>query len=370
MTVPCPCGAATTVRHGSSSRGYLRPVGGSVEEAPCKAERFLCKACGRTFTVLPPHAREDERRVRDLVAELAFAHGRSGAARASGLGESVVGRLLDRWQSEREPDVLDAAPDFVILDVVPVRDGDAVLVADLDREALAEVSEGPAGLAGWLARPGVLQPLRACLPIDPALARTVREGVPGIQVMVAPSVVLRGIRAALTAGLASLRREPSMARRNAFPGAARFLRALDGRVPQGEGWPVEVTALLSAGRAARAVAGAPDAAVGARLWPEFEMAASVPGGAPLLRLMGTWRDAILAGLDHRFVDRMALAMTKVRRAAAARRPTLLLRDFRALVLLRDFERTAGPAGHGTVPHGRPVAGLASLLAGNAPAAPA
>lgn len=161
-----------------------------------------------------------------------------------------------------------------------------------------------------------------------------------------------------------------MARRNAFPGSARFLRALDGRAPQGEGWPVEVTALLSAGRVARAVAQSPDAAAGARLWPEFEMAASVPGGAPLLRLMGTWRDAILAGLDHRFVDRMAVAVAKVRRAAAARRPTLLVRDFRALVLLRDFERAVDPGGHGTIAHGRPVAGLAALLSGNGGAAPA
>lgn len=370
MTTPCPCGAATTVRHGSSQRSYLRPADGTVEEAPCKAERFLCKACGRTFTVLPPHAREDEGRVRELVAELAFAHGRAGAVRVSGLGESVVGRLVDRWQADRETDVIDAAPDFILLDMVRMRDGTAVLVTDLDREALAEVSDGPDGLAGWLARPGILQPLRACLPIDPALARTVREGVPGIQVMVAPSAVLRAIRVALSAGLSSLRREPSMARRNAFPGSARFLRTLDGRAPQGEGWPVEVTALLSAGRVARAVAQSPDAAAGARLWPEFEMAASVPGGAPLLRLMGTWRDAILAGLDHRFVDRMAVAVAKVRRAAAARRPTLLVRDFRALVLLRDFERAVDPGGHGTIAHGRPVAGLAALLSGSGGAAPA
>lgn len=366
MTTPCPCGSPATVRHGPQRRHYLRPAGGTVEKAPCQAERFLCRSCGRTFTVLPPHAADCERQVRDLVAEIAFARGRSGAVRATGLGEAVVNRLVDRWQAEREIDVADAAPDFILIDVVPMRDGPAILVADLDHEALVEIAAGKDGLVRWLSRPGSLQPLRAGLPVDAALAHAVRAAAPGIQVMVAPSAVVRAVRAALTSGLSFLRRDPSMARRNAFPGGARFLRAFDGRAAVGEGWPVEVLALLSAGRAARAVATAPDAAAGARLWREFELAASVPGGAPLLRLMATWRDAILAGLDHRFVDRLTLSLAKVRRAAVARRPSLLVRDFRGLALLRDCERgTAAPVppgmDGGTRPLGRPLVGLANLL---------
>ncbi len=368
MTVTCPCGSPATVRHGSMPRRYLRTCAGGVEKVPCEAARFQCKACGRTFTILPAHALEDERRVRDLVAEATFRHGRSGAMRRTGLGEAVVEGQLDRWAREREPDVADAAPDFILLDEVRMRDGPVVLVADVDRESLVAVPSGDAALSRWLARPDVLPPLRACVPVDAALAAKVAAAVPGIRVMLAPSGLARAIRTALAAGLAALRRDPSMGRRNAFPSAARFLRALGGRVAPGEGWPLEVLALLSAGKAASAVAAAPDAAAGLRLWPEYEMAASVAGAAPLRRLMGTWRDAILTGLDHRFVDRVSQSLAKVRRTAAARRPTLLARDFRALALLRDHERA--PLGHGlpgadgaSVAAGRPLAGLADLLAG-------
>ena len=371
MTVACPCGSPAVVRHGTMPRRYLRPCESGVEKVPCEASRFQCKACGRTFTALPAHAVEDERRARELVAELTFLHGRSGAGRRTGLGEAVVDGLLDRWQREREVDVADAAPDFILLDEVRMRDGPVILVADVDRESLVEATPGVEALSRWLARPDILQPLRACVPVDAALAATIGVAVPGIRVMVAPSSLARAIRTALAAGLASLRRDPSMGRRNAFPGVARFLRALDGRVAPGDGWPLEVLALLSAGKAASAVASAPDAAAGLRLWPEYEMAASVAGGAPLRRLMGTWRDAILAGLDHRFVDRMSRMLTKVRRTAAARRPTLLARDFRALALLRDHERA--PLGLGlvgrdgaTVAAGRRLACLPDLLAGREP----
>lgn len=308
-----------------------------------------------------------EREAREWVVETAFAHGRAGAVDRSGLGASVVDGIVDHWLASREGDVVDAQPDTVALDEVRTRLGGAIAVADLDNDALVEVLPDREALSRWLARPGMAQPLRVGLPVDAALATIVRGAVPGVRLLVAPVNAMRAVRAALAAGLSALRREPGMSRRNAFPGSARFLRALDGRVAACGGWPVEVTALLSAGRAAEHVVRAPDAREGARRWPEMELALSVPGAAPLARLMRTWREAILEGLDNRFVDRASAALSRVRRMSVSRRPSLLPRDLRGLYLLRDCRRglvygAGGDEAPVSVPLGRSLDGLVTMLA--------
>jgi transposase-like protein len=366
-TVPCGCGSPWTVRHGSESPTYRRLEGGRAVKADCEVPRFLCKACGRTFCVRPQAVEAAERAVRDRAVDLAFALGRAGAARELGLDHSVVSQMADRWRGDREADTHEAAPDFLVLERANVRKADAILVADADHETLVEVLRGPAALDAWLSRPDRLPPLRVCTPLAPDLAETLRRRLPGAIVMVAPSAVVRAIRNALAAGLRQLRRDPAMRGRNAFPDTARFLRVVDGRADAGEGWPREATALLAAGQAARAIAAAPDRPRGERLWPEFELAASVPGAGLLARLMATWKPAILAGLDHRFVDGLALRMAGLRRLAQSRRPALLFRDFRGYVLLRGYEAVPvmAPDGSGTgaIARGRPLAGLAGLLRG-------
>lgn len=366
MNPACACGSPRTIRHGSDSGSHLRLAGGIVERVAGTFQRYLCKGCGRTFTHRPAEVDADERQVRERAAELAFALGRAPAARRLDLHHSVLDNLLDDWQACRDPDTVDAEPDFLFVESVVLRKETFILVADLDRESLVEVLPDPDRVGAWLTRPDRLPALRVCVPIDPAVAGAVRSALPDAIVMVAPSAVLRAIRGALTAGLGVLRRLPGMRSRNAFPSTARFLRAVEGGGPRPEGWPHEVMGLLGAGRLAREIVGGGDAARGAALWPEFELAASVQGGLPLGRLMATWKGAILSGMDHRFVDRIAQVLDQVRRLAQARRPTLVFQDFRGLVLLRDYERVPvmvamGSQGASTKAHGRPLSGLVDLL---------
>ena len=357
MNPACPCGSPRTVRHGAEPGTHLRLEGGRAAKVPCTVPRFLCRGCGRSFARRAPEAEAEEIAVRDRAATLAFELGQAPAARELGVTLPVLRTLLKRWRRARDPDTHGAAPDFLIVECATLRGADAILVADLDREILVEVVPDPGRLAEWLVRPGRLPALRTCVPLDPGIAGAVRGALPEAVAMVAPSAVARAMRGALAAGLRILRRLPGMAGRNGFPSTARFVQAVEGSGPVGEGWPREVLALHGAGRLAREIVEAPDAARGAALWPEFEISASVAGGQPLARLMATWRREILSGLDHRFVDRMAGAMHQARRSAQARRPSLAFQDFRGLVLLRDYGRPAVPGG--------PLAGLIALLRGAA-----
>jgi hypothetical protein len=372
LTTPaCACGSPRTVRHGSVPGHRYRLADGKAEKVGEAGSRFLCRGCGRTFTRRTFEAEAEERILRDRAAELAFRLGRHGAAGALGLHGSVLDNMLDRWQSDREVDVADAAPDFLAVERVALGKGGGILVADVDRETLVEVVADAEALAGWLAVPGRLPALRVCVPLDPEIAASVRLGLPEAEVLVAPATVLRAIRSALAAGLRILRRIPGMRRRNAFPSTARFLRSAESPDAMPEGWPVEVVALRGAGRIAREIAGSADAELGAGLWREFELSATEPCAQPLARLMATWKGAILSGLDHRFVDRVAGVIDRIRRVAPLRRPSLVLRDFRAFVLLRDCERAAFPSGVGryggpSLPHGRPLAGIADILGREGP----
>ena len=370
MNPACACGSPRTVRHGAETGSHLRLAGEVAERVGATFPRFLCKGCGRTFSHRPPEVEQAERLVRERASDLAFALGRAPAARVLGIGPSVLATLLDRWQAAREADMLDASSDFLILESVGLRGAEAILVADVDRESLVEVTAGIERLEGWLARPGSLPALRVCVPLDPALAGVVRRSLPEAELMVAPGAVARSLRGALAAGLRILRRLPGMRGRNAFPSTARFLRAVEGASAACEGWPREVVALHGAGRVAGEIAGAADAESGKALWPEFELTVAVPGGSPLARLMSTWKGAILSGLEHRFVDRIARTVEQVRRLTQARRPSLVFQDFRGLVLLRDYEHRAAPpvapgAGRGTVAFGRPLEGLVGLLRASA-----
>jgi transposase-like protein len=361
MNPRCPCGSPRTIRHGTDAGSHLRLSGRVAERVASPVSRFLCKGCGKTFPHREPEAEAEERAVRDRAAELAFALGRAPAARELGVGPSVLATLLDRWHASRDGDTLDATPDFILAEAMHLRNGDAILVADVDRETLIEVLPDVGSLEAWLARPGSLPALRVCVPVDPALADAVRRSLPDATVMVAPHAVLRAIRSALALGLRIVRRSPGMAGRNAFPSTARFLRAVEGGREDAAGWPGEVRGLLAGGRLAMAIASAPDAARGELMWPEFEVAADGAGGGPVARLMRTWRDAILAGLQHRYVDRFAKAMEQVRRAGQARRPSLVFHDFRGFILLRDYGLSSMRADASA--QGRPVAGLAGMMRG-------
>jgi transposase-like protein len=359
----CACGSPRTVRHGSDAATHLRLADGRAERVAGVTPRFLCKGCGKTFTHRPPEVEAEERAVRDRAAELAFALGRAPAARELGIGPSAIATMLDRWHRARDIDTHGAEPDFLAIECATLRGAGAILVADVDREALVEVVPDTDRLAEWLTRPGRLPALRVCVPLDAGLAVAVRKALPEAIAMVAPATVVRAIRGALAGGLRILRRMPGMRARNGFPSTARFLRCVEVDRP-GEGWPREVLALHGAGRLANEIVQAPDAAKACALWPEFGLAASVPGGQPLVRLMATWRTEILAGLDHRFVDRVAKTMHRIRRLAQARRPSLVFQDFRGLVLLRDYGQACSKDPGGP---GRPLAGIADLLRGAAPA---
>jgi hypothetical protein len=361
LSPACPCGGRNAIRHATEPSKPLRLDGTRVVRVPSVSTRFLCRSCGGTFLVKDPVAVSGEIAAREHIAERVFAMGRDGAAREADTSHSTVKRLMRDWCHIREPGVEDADPDFLVVDVIAARGDGRVLLVDADGETLVEVLETVSDLSGWLERPGRLQPLRVCVPVDAGVAAAVRKSSPDSTLMVAPSTAWRAIRSTLGAGLGALRRDPSMHRRNGFPGVAGFLRALDGRVAPGEGWPREVLALLTAGRAARGVVSARDAATGRRMWPEMEVAAAVKGGSPLLRLLSVWREAILAGLDNRFVDKVCATMARVGRLVRGRRPALGFPDFRALVLLRDY-RQPGPANAGgTTAPGRPLVGLLDVL---------
>jgi len=354
MTASCPaCASPRTIRHESlpDREAYARS-GDRIERVPCPAARLLCKACGKTFVLRDEGTVAAERQARDHLAERAFRLGRAGAAREAGVTEKVVERLLRDWRQGREPDIAGCEPDFLLLQPASHRGEGRILVVDADAEALVEVLQDRSAVAGWLADPGRVPALRVCVPLDPGLAELARNALPGTVVMVAPSAVRRAIRLALAAGLNGLRRLGYMRGRNAMPGTARFLRAHDGRVEPGEGWPREVLSLLRAGRLASGIVDARAPAEAERSWREFELAADTEGGRPLARMMATWRREILAGLANRFIDRVAGIVDGITRQARARRPALAFEDFRALVLLRDAE---GPG------RGRALAGLRERL---------
>jgi len=366
MNPRCGCGSPRTVRHATDRSTHLRLAGGKAVEVHGIATRYLCKGCGRTFTCRPTEAEAEECAVRDKAAELAFALGRAPAARELGIETTTMATLMARWHAARDIEALDAAPDFLLVDRVNVRKKEAFLLTDVDRETLVDIVQGTEGLAGWLGAPGRMPALKVVIPIDAEVAGTFRRTLPGATVMVAPSTVARAIWKALATGLRSLRNDSGMRGRNAMPGTAGFIRTVRGNTPVHDGWPLEVLSLVTAGRAAAAIAAAPDAEHASRIWPEFELAASGPGGGPLSRLMTTWRDAILSGLDHGFVDRFSTAVRQVRRAAQSRRPSIVFQDFRGLVLFGTGDRTSTmprSSNMQATPHacGRLIAGLAVKL---------
>lgn len=364
MTASCEhCGSGRLVRKGRSRRTFERLRDGVIAPYDGAVTRVLCRGCGRNGTLYDQGDLAADREVRDHVVERVFALGRNAAAIATGVPRTTVQRHVEAWCAAREADVLDVAPDFLLLEPVRIRGEDCILAIDVDREALVEILPAGEALQAWLGAPGRLPALRVCARVDPATISTVRASLPATKVMVAPAVAARALRMEADLCLRGLRRRPSAKGCNAMPTPNEFSRSLAPDAGVEPGWPTAVTALRAAVRAVLELIAAKSRSEGERRLPEAELAAS--SCDRILRWLRVWLDPVLEGLDHAFVDRTAMLAAGIRRAIVRRRPALGLADVRALTLLRDFVRRTMPPRPGMPPRtvhvGRPLEGLEQAL---------
>ncbi len=374
MTVPashvrCPhCGGRDVVRDRECEVEVSFMDGGRVSSRRGRVLRVACKAagCGRHGTVRHPGDVSAERKVRDHVVARLFELGQTGASQETGLGRATVQRHAEAWSSLREGDVAAAAPAFLLLGHARLRMRDAFLVADADRRALVEILDGHDALAQWLGKPGRKPATRACIPLDPRLREDLARAWPGMRTMVAPATIARAIRSLALRAFGAVRRAGRVHGSNGFPSGTEFADALRREADTG-GWPLAVLGLLAGAKAALAVAAAPDRATGERLWPEFELAARDVASGGLAGLMREWREQVLEGLAHRFLDASVALLDGVRRALAARRPPLGFADLRRFAVLRPFERRVEGGGGAPVARGSCLSRLrADLLQAAAP----
>ncbi|MBY0255296.1 MAG: hypothetical protein K2X54_28585 [Methylobacterium organophilum] len=364
MTQSCEhCGSARLVRKGRSQRTFERLRDGVIVPYDGAVTRVLCRGCGRNGTLYDQGDLAADREVRDHVVGRVFALGRNAAAIETGVPRTTVQRHVEAWCTAREADVLDVAPDFLLLEPVRIRGEDCILAIDVDREALVEILPAGEALQAWIGAPGRLPALRVCARFDPATISMVRTMLPATKVMVAPVMAARALRMEADLCLRALRRRPAAKGCNAMPTPNEFSRSLASDAGVEPGWPTAVTALRAAVRAVLELLAARSRSEGERRLPEAELAAS--SCERILRWLRVWREPILEGLDHAFVDRTAMLAAGVRRAIVRRRPALGLSDNRALALLRDFVRRSIKTPPGmprrTVSMGRPLNGLEALL---------
>lgn len=364
MTATCPhCGSLRLVGKGRCSPTFHRIRDGVAVPYKATALRVLCRACGRNGSVYDPVDLAAERAVRSHVVERVFALGQSAAALETGVPRTTVQRHVEAWCASRELEVLDAAPDFLLLEPVRICGIDRVMIVDVDREALVEILTAGEAVRGWLCDPGRPSALRICTPPDPSIVRLVGSALPNVRTMVSPSAAARAVRTEADLGFRFLRRRGKASGCNGMPTASEFQRSLAREGAPGPGWPRMVAALATAARAALDLLGSRSREEGERRWAETELAAA--GAERILRWLRVWREPVLEGLDHAFVNATAKLAAGVRRAIARRRPVLGFTDLRAFVLLRDFVRRSVPVPPGFPPRaiseGRPLAGLAAML---------
>lgn len=364
MTPACGhCGSDRLVGKGRFHPTFHRIQDGMALPYEGTAARVLCRACGRNGTVYDEADREAERALRTHVVERVFALGQSGAAAETGVARATVQRHVEAWCALREPEVLDAAPDFLLLEPVRVRGADCLLAVDVDRGTLVELLAAGDPVRAWLADPGRTPALQVCTPLDPALISLVGAALPEVRIMVSPAAAARGLRTEAELAFRALRRHATTRGCNGMPTAPEFTRSLAADGAPGPGWPRTAIALRAAARAVLDLLALTSRAEGERRWAETELAAA--GSDRILRWLRVWREPVLEGLDHAFVDGTAAIVAGVRRAMARRRPVLGLADFRAFALLRDFVRRSVPTPPGMPPRavseGRPLAGLTEML---------
>lgn len=364
MTATCEhCGSGRLVRKGGSQRTFGRLRVGVIVPYEGAVTRVLCRGCGRNGTLYDQGDLAADLEVRDHIVGRVFALGRNAAAIETGVPRTTVQRHVEAWCAAREADVVDAAPDFLLLEPVRIRGEDCILAIDVDREALVEILPAGDALQAWLGAPGRMPALRVCVRFDPAAIAAVRTALPSTKVMVAPAAAARAVRTEAELCLSALRRRAAEKGCNSMPTPPEFARSLSPDASGEPEWPTPVTALRSAVRAVLALLSVTSRGEGERRLPEAELAAG--GCERILRWLRVWRDPILEGLDHAFVDRAAMLAAGVRRAIVRRRPALGLSDTRALALLRDFVRRSITTPPGmprrSVSVGRPLKGLEALL---------
>lgn len=364
MTAACGhCGSGRLVRKGAFHPTFHRIRNGVAVPYEATAARVLCRACGRNGSVYDEADLAAERALRAHVVDRVFHLGQSGAAAETGIPRATVQRHVEAWCALREPEVLDAAPDFLLLEPVRVRGADCVLAVDVDRGTLVEMLAAGDQVRAWLGDPGRPPALQVCTPLDPGLMSLVGSALPAARIMVPPAAAARGLRTEADLAFRFLRRHATSRGCNGMPTASEFWRSLAAGGAPGPGWPRAAVALRAAARAVLDLLGLASRADGERRWAETELAAC--GCDRILRWLRVWREPILEGLDHAFVDGTVGLVAGVRRAIARRRPVLGLADLRALALLRDFVRSTVPTPPNYAPRavseGRPLAGLKELL---------
>lgn len=366
--IACPrCSSTNLVSRGTESHSVLVVRDGRIVEVRGTSQRMTCKSCGKTSSHREDGLVDASYEARELIVETVHRLGQTAASAELGVPRSTVQRHLARWREAREPEIVGAAPIFLLVDVAHVRGADRVLVVDLDRETLVEMLEGHDQLAGWIGEASRAPAVRVCMGLDPKLASIVRTGLPSAEVMVAPSTMRRAVRTEAILATRALRRSPDLRGRNGMPFPQEMAEALREDRPTPEPWPLDAGAVLTAARAALHLLDAKDRAGAEAAWPQFEMAVALAPMPRLARLFSTWREPILAGVDHRFVDRASLLVAKARRALATRRPSLGFQDLRGFALMDGFEMALEGlpipgASQTPVSVGRPLVGLLEALA--------
>lgn len=363
----CPrCGSGSLVSRGTEGYTALAIEGGRIVERDGLSQRFTCRDCGRTSSHRDPSLEQASHQAHALVVDTAHRMGQTAAAACLGLARATVQRHMARWRDAREEEVAGAAPAFLLLDVAHLRRADRILVVDLDRETLVEMLEGHGALAGWLSNGARAPAVKVCLGVDPRIASIVRESLPTARLMVAPTTMRRIVRGEAILATRTLRRAPAARGRNGMPFPAEMAQALSGLSPVPEQWPMDAGAILTGARAAMHLLSLRGRDEAEAAWPQFELAVAMAPMPRLGRLFSTWREPILDGIDHRFVDRAADLAAAARRALSTRRPSLGFQDLRGYALMDGFETVVeGLPIPGVVPTpvsvGRPLAGLVEAM---------
>lgn len=361
------CGSIEVVGHGSSMATTQVVRSGRLVEESFKISRVICKACGRTGSSKDPALLLAEATVREHLVRLVFSHGQAEASRLSGCPRSTLQRHLKAWSDAREDDVRNAEPALLLIDTVTLRGADRPLVIDLDRETVVELLPGTQELPGWLTQSGRAPAVRVCIPINSEIRAAIIECLPRANILIAPESARRRLLVEGALSLRSLRRHPSLLGSNGLPLQGEFSAAVLSVQPDTTGWCRAAASLAGAVRVGLAILNARSADEARSLLPEFEIASSGSESRRICQFVKTWWFAIMSGIEHRYVDRVAEMASRIRRDLAAKRPVLGFADARAFAVLDGFERRAesplGWAGRAPaqVSRGRPLAGLMKSL---------
>ena len=163
----CPaCKAVALVGHGRPWRTYQEgPTARHGRRRRVRLGRLLCKACGRTHTVLPPELGPRKRYRLEVLEGVCSAAGKAKAriaAAAGGVSPERIGAWLGLWQSRaadlirflerwllsdplgRRPVLVPGMSDMAYLhQLLGIAEGGAVF-PEINRLLTAAVGQGPA----------------------------------------------------------------------------------------------------------------------------------------------------------------------------------------------------------------------------------